>query len=477
MGERTFRTLLESAPDAMVITDRTGKILLVNSQTEIVFGYPRDELIEQPAELLIPENLRAEHASRLAAFFAQPVRAEFEIQGRRKNGSTFPAEIRVSPLETDSGTLVSSAIRDITERRRVEESLRRTEERFRLLVESVKDYAIYILDTDGHVASWNLGAERIKGYQATEIIGQHFSRFYDADDIEQGKPQEALNRAATEGRHEDEGWRLRKDGSRFWANSVVTPLRSESGVLHGFAKVTRDMTRVNEAHNQALQSERLATGAAIVAGLAHESRNGLQQIQSSVEMLTRRLQDGAARNLITEIQKAHDRLLRVFEDVRAYATPLRLNRRMHNIASIWRGAWQHLDSLKCDRHASLEEKTNGLDLNCPVDEYAMEQAFHNIFLNSLFACTDPAIIQIHCSETELHHQPGVRLAICDNGPGLDPEQKEKIFQPFYTTKTKGTGLGMAITKRVVEAHGGQIDVALDCRIGTEIVITLPRGNP
>jgi PAS domain S-box-containing protein len=339
-----------------------------------------------------------------------------------------------------------------------------------------EDYVIFVLDKKGRVVSWNSGAERIKGYRADEIIGQHFSRFYEADDLVQAKPQQALDRALAEGGYEDEGWRIRKDGTRFWAHVVITPIRGETGELCGFVKVTRDMTNLNQARERALQAERLATVGAIVAGLAHESRNALQQIQSSIEMLARRLRDGVAADLISEIQKAHDRLLRVFEDVRSYANPLRLNRQMHNVAHIWREAWRQMEALRGGRQVRLEEHVNEVDLNCFVDEHAMTGVFHSILVNSLFACGDPAIINIRCSEAEFQNQPSVRLAICDNGPGLNSEQKERIFQPFYTTKTKGTGLGMAITKRVVEAHGGQINVGPDSSIGTEIVITIPRGN-
>jgi PAS domain S-box-containing protein len=475
----TIHGLLESAPDAMVIVSRDGTIVLVNSQIEKLFDYRRDELLDQPVEFLVPERFRAKYADRRTECLVNPgapsMRTELELCGRRKNGSEFPVQISLSPLQTEHGVLISSTIRDITKQRRVEESLRRSEERFRILTECLRDYAIFMLDSTGHVASWNVGAERIKGYRANEIIGQHFSQFYHDEDVRLAKPQKALERAVADGQYEDEGWRVRKDGSRFWANVVITPLRTEEGELRGFAKVTRDMTRLNEAHERALQAERLATIGAMVAGLAHESRNALQQIQSSVEMLTRRVHGRVEANLVSEIQKAQNRLLRLFEDVRAYATPLTLNRRLYNIANIWREAWRQLSPLRKNRQACLQEEDNELDLNCLVDQYAMERAFHNILLNSLSACADPAIIEIRYSETEIQEQRGVRVAICDNGPGLNPEQKEKIFEPFYTTKTKGTGLGMAITKRVVEAHGGQIDVGPNCQ-GTEIVITLPRGK-
>ncbi len=246
-----YRRLLEFAPDAMVVVDREGRIVLVNTQTEKTFGYNATELAGQPVEILVPESLRHEHMRHRAAFSGaprtRPMGVGLELSGRRKDGTTFPLEISLSPLEEGGDLLVTAAIRDITERKKVEEALCSSEERFRALVEEVKDYAIFMLDPGGRVCSWNAGAERIKGYRAEEIIGQHFSRFYPAEEIARGTPEEGLRLAATDGRLEEEGWRVRKDGSRFWANVVITALRDPQGRLIGFTKVTRDVTERKKA--------------------------------------------------------------------------------------------------------------------------------------------------------------------------------------------------------------------------------------
>ncbi len=250
-GNERFHRLLEAAPDAVVIVDRTGRILLVNSQTERMFGYRRDELLHQPVEILIPENVRGKHAQHRAAYHEaphpRPMGRGLELLARRKDGSAFPVEISLSPLEEEDSVLVTAAIRDVTERKRAEEALRQSQERLRSLVEEVKDYAIFMLDPTGIVLSWNEGAQKIKGYAAEEIIGQHFSRFYLSEEIERGKPNEELTLAAVEGRWEEEGWRLRKGGTRFWADVVITALHDKDGKLLGFTKVTRDITEGKRA--------------------------------------------------------------------------------------------------------------------------------------------------------------------------------------------------------------------------------------
>jgi formate hydrogenlyase transcriptional activator len=241
-----FENLFLASPDGIVVTTVDGHISAVNPAVERLFGYSEAELIGNLVEILIPERFRGHHPQQRSAYAAtpstRPMGTGLELYGRRKDGTEFPVDILLSPVEGSGDKSLLTVIRDITDRKQAETALRRSEERFRLLVEGAKDYAIFMLDPEGRVATWNSGAERIKGYRADEILGRHFSIFYPHDRVDRSKPQHELEMAATEGRFEDEGWRIRKDGSRFWANVIITALRGKDGQLIGFSKVTRDFT-------------------------------------------------------------------------------------------------------------------------------------------------------------------------------------------------------------------------------------------
>lgn len=251
-----FEQLFEACPDALVAVGPNGRMIEVNEQFERLFGYDRSEVVGQDVTLLVPERFRAAHGAHILRYFAsprlRPMGAGLELYAKRRDGTEFPVDIMLNALRLGPEPLVLAVVRDVTARKQAQEALRQSEERLRTLVASVKDYAILTLDARGHVTSWNSGAERIKGYRAEEIIGQHFSKFYTQEDLDRGKPDYELRVAAETGRFEDEGWRQRKDGSRFWANVIISPLRDSNGALVGFSKVTRDFTERKQAEEALL---------------------------------------------------------------------------------------------------------------------------------------------------------------------------------------------------------------------------------
>jgi signal transduction histidine kinase len=272
-----------------------------------------------------------------------------------------------------------------------------------------------------------------------------------------------------------------------FAPIVPEILRAKVLALVELYRVRRELAQANEqlraeiverrrAQEQALQAERLAAIGQMVAGLAHESRNALQQIQASVEMLARRVRTEPEASLVSEIQKAHDRIHRLLEQVRGYVSPLKLKCELHDLSAIWREAWRQLSAEHQGRDVQFHADADGVELRCAVDPFPIERVFANILENSLEACSDPARITISCSEAELNCTGAIRIRVADNGTGLTNEQRQHLFEPFYTTKTTGTGLGLAIAKRIVEAHGGAIAVADEGGPGTTIEILLPRGR-
>jgi PAS domain S-box-containing protein len=260
-----YRGLLEAAPDAMVVVNQFGEIVLLNIQAEKQFGYSRDELIGQKVKDIIPEGfaerLIADGTRSTAEALAQQIGTGIELRGRRKDGSEFPIEIMLSPLGSAEGILVTAAIRDISlrkeaekhlaqieaGRRLTEDALRESEERYRMLLDGVQNYAIFMIDPRGQIVSWNAGAERIKGYTADQIIGHNFSCFFPPEDIERGRPAEILRMTAASGRHEEQGMRVRKDGSRFLASVTFTALRDPSGTLRGFSEFSHDLSESKES--------------------------------------------------------------------------------------------------------------------------------------------------------------------------------------------------------------------------------------
>ena len=253
-AQDTIERLFEFSPDAILVTDGNGVVRAANPRAGELFGYASEELIDQQVEMLVPARFRGGHPRHRENYSAHPrtrqMGAAMNLFGLRKDGTEVPVDIMLKPIETADGPAVLTFIRDATEQRAAQEALRLNDARLRSIVESIGEYAIYMLDREGHVLTWNPGAERIMGYKADEVLGLHYSRFFTQEDIEQGRPAELLRQAIVKNRVEEEGWRVRKDGSRLWANVVLTAIHDSSGAVTGFSKITRDVTE----HKQAQES-------------------------------------------------------------------------------------------------------------------------------------------------------------------------------------------------------------------------------
>lgn len=365
----------------------------------------------------------------------------------------------------------------IAERKRAEVALKQEREFADTVIETAEAIVV-ILDPECKITRLNRYMERLGGYPLAEIQGKDWCELFVPErDRERmrGEFLDTLHGKDTRGTVTPLVTRAGVEREIIWSNKV---LRDAGQNRIGVLGIGHDITDLRDAQQRAVQAERLAAIGQTITGLAHESRNALQRIQSAVEMLSLDLADRpSALGYVANIQKAQDHLHHLYEQLRRFAAPVVLNREVSHLGDILEEAWFHLQKQREGRDAHLLEHGSEIDLNCSVDWFATGQVFRNVLENSLAACKDPVRIDAFWSEVNLDGQPGIRVAVCDNGPGMTPEQKRKIFEPFFTTKSQGTGLGMAIARNLIESHGGRISVGADAGRGTEIVIVLPRKKP
>lgn len=350
----------------------------------------------------------------------------------------------------------------------------RSEANFRELIEAV-DFMVVILGPDRQITYANRFAAELTGHPVEELVGKTISAFLDREPrlrVEQQLERLQKGQRATEEEIPIRTWK----GDERWILWNVRFLRDFEG-SHGLLAVGHDVTERRRLEHRAMQSERLAAIGQMVTGLAHESRNALQRSQACLESLVDELQDQPeALELVERIQRAQHHLHHLYEEVRGYAAPIVLHREMSPLNRIWQDTWANLEVARCKKRLTLREEVDQENLLCAVDPMALEQVFRNIFENAIHVSQEGDELVVKCCETTLRGHPALETSICDQGPGLLPDQAARIFEPFYTTKTKGTGLGMAIVKRIVEAHGGQIGVRQKDCPGAEIVLILPRND-
>ncbi|MGN6486498.1 MAG: PAS domain S-box protein [Devosia sp.] len=362
-------------------------------------------------------------------------------------------------------------------------------EQFRRLVEGVTDYAIYMLDTEGHVSSWNTGAQRIKGYRPEEIIGHSFATFYTDIDRENGEPERALQIAAKEGRFEREALRVRKDGTQFWAHVIIDAIREPNGELVGFAKITRDITeRVNtqreleRAREQLFQSQKMEAIGQLTGGIAHDFNNLLMAVLGSLELLRKRLpyDDLRLTQLIDNAVQGAERGRALTQRMLAFARKQELDFKPVDL-SVLVGSMRDLLSRSLGPQIGLQiEVPQGMPL-ANTDGNQIETAILNLTVNARDAMPEGGTITIGAAEatppSELALPPGqyVRLSVSDTGSGMDPDTLARAAEPFFTTKGvgKGTGLGLSMVHGLAEQSGGRMSLASRAGEGTTVTLWLP----
>ncbi|MEA2771989.1 MAG: hypothetical protein QOD93_4951 [Acetobacteraceae bacterium] len=481
---------------AIYMLDPNGFVVSWNPGAQLIKGYTAEEIVGQHFSRFYSAEDRAAGLPKNALSEATR-NGRFATEGWRfrKDASRFWASAVIDPVYQD-GKLVGFAkiTRDMTEQRTAQLDALESERRFRLLVEGVTDYAIYMLSPEGIITNWNAGAQRIKGYSSSEIVGKHFSFFYVAEYVDDGLPVRALARARLEGRYEAEGWRRRKDGSRFWAGVVVDAIHDE-GKLIGFAKITRDLTERREAQlqldqsrEQLFQSQKMEAVGQLTGGLAHDFNNLLAGISGSLELMKKRIAEGR----LTEI----DHYVAAAAGAASRAAAL-----THRLLAFARR--QTLDSKPISPNGlvtdmvELIQRTIGPAIRLKIvlapslklilcDPHQLENTLLNLCINARDAMPDGGQLTIETADVVVEHSaarereldPGryAVIYVTDTGTGMSSDVLQRAFEPFFTTKPigKGTGLGLSMTYGFIRQSGGQVRIDSEVGKGTVVRLYLPQ---
>ena len=488
LSEERNRLLFESNPHPVWVYDlETLAMIDVNEAAIRNYGYSRKEFLT----LTIKDIRPAEDVGAVLESVAKSGTALDENRiwrHRRKDGSLLDVEVTSHPLVYAGRNARLVVSTDITIRKQAEEALRQSEERFRMLVSGVKDYAIFMLDPDGRVASWNAGAERFKGYQAQEIVGKSFSRFYTPEDIAEDKPGRALRIASAEGRAEDEGWRVRKDGSRFWANVVITAVRDEQGKLVGFSKITRDITERKQTQEALMKAKEEAERSnkfkdQFLSTMSHELRTPLNAVLGFSDLLTEERYgplNERQRRYVTHIHTGGKHLLRLINDIldlsKIEAGRLQLAIESVPVEASFAEVIDTLRPLADNKSQSLVVNTPP-DLGVKADTTRFKQILMNLLGNAIKFTPKGGKIEL----TARRLGEVIRVEVRDSGPGIPVEEQERIFEAFHRLRqsdknAEGTGLGLAITRRLVELHGGHLGLESQPAHGSCFYFTLPSAT-
>lgn len=492
-SDRRFQLLVASIHDyAIYLLDLAGHVTSWNPGAERFKGYAATEIIGQHFSVFYTDEERAAGVPARALKEARE-NGKFEAEGWRvrKDGTRFWASVVIDPVRDEDGTLIGFAkiTRDMSEQRAAQVALRESEERFRLLVQGVTDYAIYMLSPTGVVTNWNAGAERIKGYSLEEVQGSHFSRFYTETDRARDLPGYALAAALAEGRYEQEGWRVRKDGSQFWAHVVIDAIHDPAGQLLGFAKVTRDITErkraaeeLERANAALFQSQKMEAIGQLTGGIAHDFNNLLGVLSTSVEILTSRLHEAGERRILDSMRRAIDRSATLTQQLLSFARQQPLTVANHNPNDLIEGFESVLRRAGTpDIHFEFALSPDLHTIS--VDAARFEAALLNLVVNARDATAGEGLIAITTGNVALREgeigqlSAGqyVRTSVRDSGSGMPPEVMARAFEPFFTTKDvgKGTGLGLSQVYGFIAQSGGDVTLESPLGQGTAVHIYLP----
>ncbi|WP_144441151.1 hybrid sensor histidine kinase/response regulator [Bradyrhizobium sp. CCGE-LA001] len=498
---RRFELLVNAIVDyAIFMLDTEGRVRTWNAGAERLKGYSADEIIGKPFSTFYTPEDRDQGLPETALAAARET-GRFHSEGWRvrKDGTRFWALVVIDTIRDETGELIGFAkvTRDITERQRAQIDLLESERRYRRLVEAVVDYAIFQLDPSGNVSTWNPGAQRIKGYTPTEIIGQHFSRFYTPEDLELGVPTRALAQAAETGRFEAEGWRMRKDGTRFWASVVIDRISDEDGNLIGFAKVTRDLTERKKAQDelrsvqeQLAASQKLEAVGQLSGGIAHDFNNLLMIVLGNIETAERhsRHLPGSVniQRALTNAKRGAQRAAALTSRLLAFSRRQALDPKPINLNTFLSGLQ---DFLQRTLGEGIEVQTVGSAglWQIEADTNHLESAIINLSINARDAMPSGGKLTVEAVNVSADEDycrinpelsPGQYVILCvtDTGSGMSREVLEHAFEPFFTTKEpgQGTGLGLSQVYGFVKQSGGHVKIYSEVGQGTSIRMYFPR---
>jgi PAS domain S-box-containing protein len=491
-SERRFRLLVEGVVDyAIYMLDPDGIISNWNAGAKRIKGYDAADVVGKYFGMFyLPEDREAGMPARSLATAREHGKFEAEGWRLRKDGSKFLASVVIDAIY-EEGELIGFAkiTRDITDRTMAAEALKESERHFRLLVSGVTDYALYMLDPTGIVTNWNAGGQRIKGYRPEEIIGQHFSRFYSAADQAAGRPARALQLAVENGRYEEDGWRVRKDGTFFWASVVIDPIRDEDGELLGFAKITRDISERREAQlnlekiqRQLAESQKLDALGQLTGGVAHDFNNLLMIISGNLHTLRKIAgNDAKALRAVQAIETASQRGASLTRQLLTFARRQSVNPQTVDPADRIRSVREVLDAALGGSVQLVIDVADGI-WPVMVDAAEFETALVNLVINARDAMPDGGSVTVRASNTYIddgkRKGDHVAIKVEDTGVGIAPDIVVKVFDPFFTTKPigKGTGLGLSQVHGFAHQAGGTVTVASELGKGTAFTICLPRSE-